>query len=108
MKGREIPFVGISPVTTHILKSACKIIIIIAPVASENSKRLGAFLSDEIVTKNSTANATTTAIVASSPSSSPTIAKTKSVCASGRNESYCLPRPIPVPKIPPDPNPSIA
>ena len=41
MKGNEIPFVGVKPVTTHILNNACMIIIISAPVAKENSYMFG-------------------------------------------------------------------
>ena len=41
MNGSDIPFVGVKPVTTHILKSACMIIIISAPVAIENSNTFG-------------------------------------------------------------------
>ena len=84
MNGRDIPFVGMRPVTTHILKSAWRIIIITAPVAIEYSKRFGAFRREAIVTKNKIANAATTDTVAKIPSSSPTIANMKSVCASGR------------------------
>ena len=46
-----------------------------------------------------------TRVVPTSPVSSPTIAKMKSVCASGSQPDFSIEWPLPTPKMPPEASP---
>ena len=57
-----------------------------------------------ITRRKSNRNSASASVTPMKPSSSPTTAKMKSVCCSGRNASrFCGPCVIPVPNQPPDP-----
>ncbi len=82
--GSGIPVTGMSPVTAAMFITAWTPIMIVRPPATSLANRSEADNAILIPAHTSTPNAAMTEMVPSSPSSSPMIAKMKSVCAAGR------------------------
>jgi hypothetical protein len=103
MKGNGMPVVGMTPVTAITLMNACMQIHEVMPPASRAPNRSGARSEARTPRHARKRNAPSTATVPIRPSSSPMIAKMKSVCASGSHSYFCTELPNPTPKIPPEP-----
>ncbi|OPZ63451.1 MAG: hypothetical protein BWY85_01694 [Firmicutes bacterium ADurb.Bin506] len=98
-----MPVMGMEPVTTAIFMAACNVIMHVIPAASSEPKVSGA-LNDALNPRApTTAYSNKTKPVPRRPSSSPMMAKMKSVCCSGRYWNFCLLMPRPTPKGPPEP-----
>ena len=106
--GSGIPVSGAIPSTANRLTAACPQTRVVSPAASRFPKGSRQFRAIRNPAQAKTANAAITAVVPIRPSSSPTIAKIMSVCASGRYEIFETPWPSPSPVIPPEPIPMIA
>ena len=102
--GSARPFVGAEHVTTAMFTAACMPIISVSPNTSSDENRSGARLATLTPYQKSSAKSTTTPVHPTSPSSSPTIEKTKSLLASGRKSSFCWLLPSPTPSVPPEPS----
>ncbi len=84
IKGNVMPVMGIEPVTTAMFIAACRATIIVMPAARRDPKESGA-LSEALNPRHAKiAYRNTTRAAPKKPSSSPIMAKMKSVCCSGR------------------------
>ena len=83
MNGSGMPVVGRVTVTAAILITAWAVIQVVMPQASRDPNRSGARSAIRYPRYVKRANRASTAVVPSSPVSSPTMAKIKSVCANG-------------------------
>ena len=104
MNGIGTPVAGKNELATDIFKNAWKQIEKVSPTAKSLpyiSGHLDAITNPRC---NNVQNSTSTRIHPMKPSSSPTTAKIKSVCASGNHASFCLDAPNPAPYKPPDAN----
>src|SRR5579864_1008975 len=84
ISGRGIPLVGINPSTTLILMSACTTTMLVIPTARNRPNMSWVRKLVRMPRHKKSANKLTTARHPSSPSSSPSTEKMKSVCGSGR------------------------
>ena len=84
MNGRGMPVIGKDAVTTPMLMSACTVIILVTPVASRHAVASGAFIAALYPRHARKKKSAIMAVQPMKPSSSPAMAKMKSVWASGR------------------------
>ena len=103
-----MPVVGIRAVTAATLTKVWMQIQAVIPPESSVPKRSGARSDARIPRQPRKVKATTTAAVPIRPSSSPMIAKMKSVWASGSQAYFRMELPSPTPVRPPRPSPKRA
>ena len=106
MKGSGIPVVGRTLVTAAMLMKAWMQIQPTIPPASRAPKASGARIEARTPRQPSRKKAVMTARQPMSPSSSPMIAKMKSVWASGSHWNFWIELPSPTPRSPPLPSAS--
>ena len=82
--GSVMPVTGATPSTAARLVAAWAPMSTVRPAASSEPKRSGQLMAMRMPAQQKTPNAVMTPRVPTRPSSSPTIAKIMSVCASGR------------------------
>ena len=102
MKGSGIPVAGTKELATDMFVKAWKQIEKVMPIASSFPNISGHFLAIMKPLCKNTPNKQTKKKHPKKPNSSPMIAKIKSVCPSGSQESFCLEFPKPTPKKPPE------
>ena len=100
---RESPWSERGRARRERLMAACTTIIAVAPAARKAAKASGARRAARRPRQATTAKQSTSPTAPTKPSSSPTIAKMKSVCGNGRKKSFCRLPPSPLPNQPPAP-----
>ncbi len=102
--GSGMPVTGSSPTTAPMLITACAITHTVTPAASSEPNRSGAGIAMRTPSTANTANRPSTRKHPIRPSSSPMMAKMKSVCALGRKFHFERLAPSPTPVKPPLPS----
>ncbi len=82
--GRGSPVVGRMPTTTPMLRNACTLMLLVIPCRQQRSELIRAAHGDSHPRSISATNSATTIRQPSSPKSSPTMAKMKSLSGYGR------------------------
>src|SRR5581483_7527682 len=104
--GRGTPVIGSMPMTAPMLMIACTTTQAVTPDATSMPNRSGARVAVRTPNTARAANRATMRMAPSRPSSSPMMAKMKSVWALGRKPNLARLAPNPTPKMPPLPSPT--
>ena len=102
--GSGIPVMGMRLIVMPTLMMTCTNQLPARPKATRLAKESLARVATRMIRRNRKRKRTNAVVTPRNPSSSPTTAKMKSVCCSGRNASrFCVPCVYPLPVRPPEP-----
>ena len=98
-----MPVAGRKLVTTAMFRNVWRAIWVVTPTTIRLPNRSRAWMASQNPRSTSRAKISIIRPAPTSPSSSKTTAKMKSLCSSGRNMNFCRLLPRPTPRRPPEP-----